>query len=131
MGPVTVSAWTFLISTVVLLPFLLRERRKRDAGSAARRLWTRQNLVGFAMIEVVGLVPASALLAWGTAISTASNASLIYLTVPIITAVLAWLILAEKMIAFRWFSLLISLVGVLVLSDFDWRDMSVASAKFL
>src|SRR5713226_3748859 len=42
MGPVTVSVWTFLISTVVLLPFLLRERRKRDAGSAARRLWTAE-----------------------------------------------------------------------------------------
>jgi drug/metabolite transporter (DMT)-like permease len=30
MGPITVSAWVFLFAALVLLPFLVRERRHRS-----------------------------------------------------------------------------------------------------
>jgi drug/metabolite transporter (DMT)-like permease len=143
MGPVTVSAWTFLMASLVLLPFLVRERRARppSAGGPARttaedcaaaaRPWARRNIQGFLMIGLAGLVPASVLLAWGIDRSTASNAALIYLMVPIITAVLAWLVLAERMTAVRWASLGVSLLGVLVLSDFNWRELQFANSRFL
>lgn len=61
-----------------------------------RSLWTRRNVIGFLMVGVLGLIPASAFLAWGIDRSTASNAALIYLTVPIITAMLAAAILKEN-----------------------------------
>lgn len=143
MGPATVSAWTFLMASLVLLPFLSHDRQRarpsanRENGTApetglpAASSWTRQNVVGFLMVGVVGLMPASAFLAWGIDRSTASNAALIYLTVPVITAVLASLILAERMTAVRWASLGISLLGVLILSDFNWRALQLANSKFL
>jgi drug/metabolite transporter (DMT)-like permease len=112
MGPVTVSAWTFVFATLILLPFLLKERLHRDDRS--RRSWTRRDWIGFLIIGVFGLVPASAFLAWGTERSTASNAALIYLTVPILTALLASVILGERMTAVRWLSLGVSLGGVLL-----------------
>jgi drug/metabolite transporter (DMT)-like permease len=80
---------------------------------------------------VLGLVPASAFMAWGVARSTASNSALINLTVPIITALLAVAMLGEKMTPARWLSLSISLIGVLILSDFDLRHMELTSNKFL
>ena len=141
MGPITVGAWTFLIAGMVLLPFLLWERRSRsplpdsshtaDPPPAPKSLAHRKNIIGFLAIGIGGLVPASAFLAWGVNRSTASNAALIYLTVPIITAILASVIVNEKMTLVRWGSLGISVVGVLILSDFNWRQLELASGKFL
>ena len=143
MGPITLSAWTFLFATLALLPFLARERRRALAPNGspeqaskattpgARSLLNRRNVIGFLVLGVVGLIPASAFLAWGEKLSTASNASLIYLMVPIITAILASLILNEKMTLIRWVSLLIALGGVLILSGTDWRHLRLASGTFL
>ena len=137
MGPVTVSAWTFAMASLALLPFLLNERRSSQptGGSAppssARSAWTGHDVLSFIIIGVVGLIPASAVLAWGIDRSTASNAALIYLTVPILTAVLASAILGERMTLVRWASLGVSLVGVLILSDVNWRHLELADSKFL
>ena len=70
-------------------------------------------------------------MAWGVARSTASNSALVNLTVPIITAVMAAAMLGEKMTPPRWLSLFISLIGVLFLSDLDWRHLELTSNKFL
>lgn len=136
MGPVTASAWIFLFATLVLLPFLFKERTRKanptvDQSSGEHSLLARRNLMGFVFIGVIGLVPASALLAWGEHWSTASNASLIYLTVPIITAIMAAIILKEKMTWVKWLSLLISISGVLILSNIDPRHLDLAQTQFL
>ena len=143
MGPVTVSAWTFLFSSLVLLPFLTWERYRRMSQGTSdgpltkvheisdRSLLNGRNAVGFLMIGVLGLIPASAFLAWGETRSAASNAALIYLTVPILTALLASVILSERMTLVRWASLSVSLVGVLILSGFDWRHLQLTSSKYL
>jgi drug/metabolite transporter (DMT)-like permease len=130
MGPVTVSAWTFLFATLILLPFLLKERTGAK-NRAARHPWTGRDWTGFLVIGVFGLVPASAFLAWGTERSSASNAALIYLTVPILTAVLASMILGERMTWVRWLSLAVSLAGVMLLSRSDLRQQSLVRGEFL
>ena len=142
MGPVTVSAWTFLIAGFVLLPFLFWERRhpigSLSQGSASavpssadRSLLSAGNALGFLVVGVLGLIPASAFLAWGVDRSTASNAALIYLTVPIITALLASVMLTERMTLVRWGSLFAALTGVLILSDFDWHHLQLGNSKYL
>lgn len=141
MGPVTVSAWAFLIAALTLLPFLARERSRSSPGGGSSTLdpagqSTSQSLsklagaVDFFVLGILGLVPSSALLAWGTDRSTASNAALIYLTIPIITALLASVMVHEKMTGTRWLSLIVALAGVLILSDFDWRRLGLASGKY-
>jgi drug/metabolite transporter (DMT)-like permease len=130
MGPVTVSAWTFVFATLILLPFLLKERTGGNPGQM-RQKWTRHDWIGFVVIGIFGLVPASAFLAWGTERSTASNAALIYLTVPILTAVLASVILGERMTWIRWLSLGISLVGVMLLSRSDLQQQSLVRSEYL
>jgi drug/metabolite transporter (DMT)-like permease len=128
-------------AALVLLPFLVRERFERRAPGVSsalsavtpseRSFANKQNIIGFLVLGVLALIPASAFLAWGIDRSTASNASLIYLTVPIIAAVLASMILKEKMTLVRWASLFVALAGVLILSDVDWRHLQLASGKFL
>jgi drug/metabolite transporter (DMT)-like permease len=135
LGPLTVSAWIFLIATLVLAPFAAIDyaqsrRAKKLLGNPGQALSLR-DLTGFFVIGVLGLVPASALMAWGVARSTASNSALINLTVPVITALLASAILAEKMTQLRWASLIVSVAGVLILSDLDWRHLELASSRFL
>lgn len=139
IGPVTVGAWIFLIAGIVLAPFVVRERRQVPRGRTGnaqdsksdRSLFSKRNLAGFVAISVFGLVPASAFMAWGVARSTASNSALINLTIPIITALLAVAMLGERMTAARWASLIVSLVGVLILSDFDLRHLALTSNRFL
>lgn len=141
MGPLTVSAWTFLIASMVLAPFLAWERRnsRNQFGKSSQpgeipggaSLWSGRNLRAFVIISLFGLVPGSALLAWGVDRSTASNAAIIYLTLPVITAVFASMILGERMTRLRWISLAIALAGVLILSTADLRRLSLGSGRFL
>jgi drug/metabolite transporter (DMT)-like permease len=104
---------------------------KSGRNPGERSLLDKRNIVGFLLLGVVGLIPASAFLAWGEDRSTASNASLIYLTVPVITAVLASMILKERMTLIRWGSLFIALSGVLILSNINWRHLELTRGKFL
>jgi len=90
-----------------------------------------RNIGGLLVAGVFGLIPASAFVAWGVDRSTASNAAIIYLTVPIITALLASVMLKERMTAVRWGSLFIALAGVLILSGVDLRHLQIANSKFL
>ena len=143
MGPLTVSAWTFLLASIALFPFLIWDMRntrgKNPEGvpvdkirsSARPSIWTRRNFMGFFIASVFGLLPGSALLAWGVDRSTASNAAIIYLTLPVITAVLASIILGERMTWLRWASLGIALAGVLILSTPDLRNLRFTEGRFL
>ncbi len=133
IGPVSVSAWIFLIAAIILIPFVVWDRRhdQRSNPHPDRSLLSRRNWPGFVAIGVLGLVPASTFMAWGVARSTASNSALLNLTIPIITALLAAAMLGEKMTMTRWVSLLVSLIGVLILSDFDWQHVELTSNRFL
>lgn len=132
MGPVAVSTWTFLFAAIVLVPFLIYERLKLPADSPYReRKWMSRDVIGFVVLGTLGLIPASAFLAWGTERSTASNAALIYLTIPILTALLAWVMLGERMTIARWVSLGISLLGVLLLSRSDLSNQNLTSSAYL
>jgi len=131
IGPVTLSVWTFLISSLVLAPFLVWERRGAVKAQSGGSLSIGAVWSNFFLLAVLGLVPASVVLAWGTALSTASNAALLYLTVPVLTAVLAIGIVGEKMRPVRWVSLALSLAGVLIISGFDWRHADFRSSRFL
>jgi drug/metabolite transporter (DMT)-like permease len=124
-GPVAISVWTFLIASVILVPFLLKER-SGNGPRVARFEWK-----AFLPLAAFGLIPGSAVLAWGTKLSTASNAALLYLALPVITAVMAVTLLGERMTLVRWGSLVLALLGVLIVSGPDWRHASLHSMKFL
>jgi drug/metabolite transporter (DMT)-like permease len=130
IGPVILSIWTFLISSLVLAPFLLWERHAHAKPHSSDSLTIGAAWRDFLLLALLGLLPASVVLAWGTALSTASNAAMLYLTVPILTAVLAIGLVGEKMSPVRWVSLGLSLTGVLIISGFDWRHADFRNTRF-
>jgi drug/metabolite transporter (DMT)-like permease len=123
LGPVATSVWSFLIAIPVLAPFVWLERHAENRAfepvmlrTAERSLLRRENIVGFAMAGVLGLLPAAGFMAWGERYTSASNAALLGLSVPVMTPLLAWLVLRERMGKNRWFGLAIALAGAAVLS---------------
>jgi len=130
VGPIAISAWAFLLGGAVMFPFLLWQRAQA-ADRTGRAGLSRRTLGQFALLGILGLIPASAFLAWGTDHSTASNAALLYLTIPVLTALLAAILLSERMTRMRWASLGISLAGVLVISMPDWRQQELGTLRFL
>jgi drug/metabolite transporter (DMT)-like permease len=64
---------------------------------------------------------------WGVGLAPASNAALLSLTLPIATAVIAYLLLGERMTLVRWVSFALAVAGVLQCSGIDWNDLRFAS----
>lgn len=128
MGPVTLNLWSLGISILTLMPFLFAENRQQAAGNL------RNPTFGFYfhyfMAGVVGLAGMTLLYAWGAGRSLAANGALISMAVPILTAIVAVLVLNEKMTTARTASLIIAMAGVLIISDFQWNKVSLFGTSF-
>jgi len=83
------------------------------------------------MIGTLGIVPAQLGLTWGVKHSLASNASVITLTIPVLTAVMAVILLQERMTALRWLSFGLALGGVLLVSQVDLRSSDIFRSSYL
>jgi drug/metabolite transporter (DMT)-like permease len=79
-----------LLATLFMVPFVYKDvkaNKKRKPGA----------LKIFAMLALLGQFPAQVLVTIGTQRSTASNAAIISLTLPVVSALLAVVLLKEKM----------------------------------
>jgi drug/metabolite transporter (DMT)-like permease len=114
-GPMT-------LATIMLYPLIRAERR----GISKPR--PRSDIVVYLVLALLGVFPGQVLVTWGTRISTASNAAIIMLAIPPCTAVFAFLFLHERMTAVRWLSFAIALIGVVLCSQTDLRNMNLGSA---
>jgi len=116
MESATLNFWTLLSASVFLLPLWLREKQKRkDAQKGFEWKTLREYLV----LGVLGIVPPSVMLSWGISRSSASNAAILSLTIPVLMTGLGVLMLKEKLSLIRTFSLLLGLVGTLLVSTSD------------
>jgi drug/metabolite transporter (DMT)-like permease len=116
MSPAALNFWTLLCSTLLLLPFSIVSGR-RD-GAVKARLDPR-SVLDFVLLGTLGILPPSLLLSWGIARSTASNAAIIQLTIPVLMVVLAIILLGERLTALRAASLTAALAGTLLTSKPD------------
>ena len=123
MGPVFATLLPMALATACLVPLVGREQRRR--GGAARI--AAGDVGRFALIGVFGQVLAQLGVTWGVRLAPASNAALLSLTLPIATAVLAYLLLGERMTVVRWVSFALAIVGVLQCSGVDWGELRFAT----
>lgn len=116
-GPMT-------LATLMLYPLVRRERRDPNYRSRQRKgdLWL------FLLLAALGVFPGQVVITWGTRLSTASNAAILMLTLPVTTAVLARIFLREWMTAVRWVSFALAIAGVLLCSGVDLRNLSLGGA---
>lgn len=112
-GPMT-------LATIMLYPLIRQEPRK-----GAPYLRRKSNVLVFLVLAILGVFPGQVLITWGTRMSLASNASLLMLTLPISTAILAVILLGERMTPVRWGSFAMAVIGVLLCSDIDFKSLSL------
>jgi drug/metabolite transporter (DMT)-like permease len=109
------------LATLFMIPFVYKDIKRNKN----RKL---SDLKIFVLLALLGQFPAQVLMTIGTQQSTASNAAIINLTLPIVSALLAVILLKEKMNSLRWVCFAIAIIGVILCSgndisgiDFDTR----------
>jgi drug/metabolite transporter (DMT)-like permease len=126
LGPIAITFLPFYVATLLLVPLLfrLRSRDKRTAWPTARD-WGR-----FAGAGVVGQVLAQLGATWGVIESLASNQAVLNLLIPVISAVLASIMLGERLTRLRIACLAIGLVGVTLMSVKDVEQSEFFKRSF-
>ena len=120
VGPLFTVWAPMTLATVMLYPLVKAERKTSPAQGG--RGW--KDVVLFFTLAFIGVFPGQVLITWGTRLSLASNAALLMLTLPVCTAVLAFLLLGEKMTPIRWLSFGLAILGVLFCSNFDLGELN-------
>lgn len=108
-----------LLAAVFLIPFALKDFKKEG-----RKF---KDILIFGQLALLGVFPAQVLMTWGTQYSLASNAAILTLTLPVITAIFAFLLLKEKMNRIRWISFAIAILGVIFISTGDISQLNFGS----
>src|ERR1035437_4804288 len=119
VGPYFTVWGPILLATIFLAPFVLKDFKK--SGKSIK------DILVFVQLALLGAFPAQVLMTWGTQYSLASNAAIITLSLPVITAFFAFLILKEKMNKIRWLSFIIAIIGVILCSTGDIKQMDFSS----
>jgi len=119
VGPFNTVFIPMLLATLFMIPFVYKDAR----ANKKRKL---SHLTIFAVLALLGQFPAQVLTTFGTQQSTASNAAIISLTLPVVSALLAVILLKEKMNILRWISFIVAIIGVVFcsLKDFMHIDYS-------
>lgn len=123
VGPYFTVWAPMLLATLFLAPFALREFNK--GGKKFK------DVLIFGQLALLGVFPAQVLMTWGTQYSLASNAAILTLCLPVITALFAFLLLKEKMNKVRWMSFIIAIIGVILCSTGDIKQMNFGSKYVL
>ena len=119
-GPMT-------LATIMLIPMVARDRRIiQQSGERSKR-----DFLTFFLLALLGIFPGQVFITWGTRWSLASNAALLMLTLPITTALMAYIFLSERMTRVRWISFALAIAGVLMCSNLDFEHMNFGKGYLL
>jgi drug/metabolite transporter (DMT)-like permease len=134
MGPLF-AAWLPLALTSIVLMLIVRIQ-DRGKGSVGRpEKMSVHDRFAFVLLGVIGKGISMAFGTWAVRLTLASDAALVNLALPICTAVMAFLILGERMTLLRAISFVMAIVGVLLCSganlhgfDFSGRTILIGNA---
>ena len=119
VGPYFTVWAPMVLATIFLLPFVIKDFRKGNKKI--------KDVLIFVQLGALGAFPSQVLMTYGTQYSLASNSAILVLALPVITAVFAFFILGEKMNKLRWISFGIAIIGVLLCSTDDIKNMDLGS----
>lgn len=127
LGPVTVAFVPLILSTLLFLPFLWIENKKRGAGMR----WTWKDTKNFILPGLIGIFLMQYAYTVGARLTLAANAGIITLTIPVIVAVPASLMLKEKLNIVRILSFILAIAGVLLTSLPDISGADFKQVQYL
>jgi drug/metabolite transporter (DMT)-like permease len=128
-GPVFAALSPITIATLLLIPIVSRKRRKTAAPDGS--FTPRKDIFRFILVGVFGQVAAQLFVAWGVRFTLASNAALLALGLPIFTAIMAYLLLGERMTPVRWWSFALAIAGIMECSGIRWGEVNLTGSKYL
>lgn len=112
LGPFAIAFLPFFVITPMMLPLLwLNRRRNPNAPRPTANDWVK-----FVVAGVGGQMVAQLGMNWGPLKADPSSCGILYLLIPVLTAVFASILLAERITMLRVACLLIGLVGAGVMS---------------
>ena len=127
LGPVTVAFIPLLVSTIIFIPVLWIENKKRNV----KFRWRWNEIKYFIISGLIGLLLLQYAYTLGSKLTLAANAGIITLTIPVFVAILASIMLGEKLNAVRIFSFILAIVGVLMTSVSDISGINFFHGQYL
>jgi drug/metabolite transporter (DMT)-like permease len=127
LGPVTVAYIPVIVSTLIFLPLLIIENKKRKV----KMRWRWKEIKPFILPGLVGIFIMQYAYTAGSLLTLAANAGIITLTIPVFVAVFASFMLKEKMNLVRMISFILALGGVLMTSLSDLRGSNFGQSQYL
>jgi drug/metabolite transporter (DMT)-like permease len=128
MGAAALNFWMLIFAAVLLVPLWLREKLKKKSE---RKAFDWKTLWEYLLLGLLGIIPPSVMLSWGIAHSSASNAAILSLTIPVLMTALGFLMLGEKLTLLRIGCLVLGLVGTLLVSMSDLAQASLGRGVLL
>ena len=129
-GPVFAALLPITIATLLMAPIVRRQRQRVAAEGRLSRM-PAGDILQFLLIGICGQVVAQVGVATGSRLTLASNAALLALALPIMTALMAFIFLGERMTPVRWLSFALAVAGVLVCAGLRWGELSFANTRYL
>jgi len=127
LGSITVAFVPMIISTLIFVPFLLVQNRKR--GVSFR--WRWKDIKYFMVSGLIGIFLLQYVYTLGSRMTLAANAGIITLTIPVLVAILATFMLQEKLNMIRVMSFILALAGVLMTSVSEISGADFIHGKYL
>jgi len=122
LGPITVAFIPMIVSTLIFLPLLWAENKKRKVNFR----WRWSEMKYFVLSGLIGIFIMQYAYTLGSKLTIAANAGIITLTIPVFVAILASFMLHEKLNVVRVLSFVLAISGVLMTSISD-----ISGANFL
>ena len=127
LGSVTVAFVPLIISTLIFLPILWMENRRRGISFK----WRWHDMRYFIISGLIGIFLLQYVYTLGSRMTLAANAGIITLTIPVLVAVMATFMLSEKLNVIRVLSFILALAGVMMTSVSDLSGADFIHGKYL
>jgi drug/metabolite transporter (DMT)-like permease len=127
LGPVAIAFVPMILSTLLFIPALWYEGRRLGRPFQ----WRWRDARHFAVAGVFGFFLVQLTYTLGAQRTLAANAAIITLSIPVLVAVAASIMLQERLNAVRVFGFVLALCGVLLTSVPDLRGASFGGRQYL
>jgi drug/metabolite transporter (DMT)-like permease len=126
LGPITVAFIPMIVSTIIFLPVLWAENKRRNV----KFRWRWKEIKYFVLPGLIGIFIMQYAYTLGSKMTIAANAGIITLTIPVFVAILASLMLKEKLNLIRIISFVLAICGVLMTSISDISGASFFHGQY-
>jgi len=127
VGPITLAFIPLILSTIIFLPILLMENKKRNVSMR----WRWKDMKFFLVSGILGIFILQYAYTLGSLKTLAANAGIITLTIPVLVAIFASFMLKEKLNIVRIISFILAIGGVLLTSGSDISGADFIHGQYL